>query len=99
MEVARLRGGDVGHAVWRRQGGDLTIEIRGGAKVKFVGAVDRWDQDGNPRKPVNPKAKIEAPEVQAVAQEAGGSWVFRNLAAGKYDLVILAGERLRVEGF
>ncbi len=41
---------------------DLTIELSYGADVRFVGAFQRWDMDGNHRKPVNPEAKIETPE-------------------------------------
>ena len=50
--------------------------------------------------PVDPKAKIEDPRVDARAvSQASGRWAFRNLPAGQYDLVILAAEPLRVEGF
>lgn len=82
------------------RGGQLTVEIKNGGAVTFVGAVNRWDADGNHRVPVDPKAKIDAPPVTAKATRAGGGrWVFRNLPEGRYDLVILAGERVRVEGF
>ncbi|HID75051.1 MAG TPA: hypothetical protein EYP56_03540 [Planctomycetaceae bacterium] len=80
--------------------GQLTVRLSGDARVRFVGAFHRWDQDGNPRKPVNPKAKIDVPEVDAVAQRAGqGQWVFKDLEPGQYDLVILADQRTRIEGF
>ena len=47
----------------------------------------RWDDEGKPRYPVDPKAKIDSPRVDAQAVQPGnGRWVFRNLAAGKYDL-------------
>jgi hypothetical protein len=78
----------------------LTANISGGPNVTFVGAFQRWDRDGNPRKKVNPKQKIEAPEVDATATKLGPSqWVFKDLPAGKYDLVVLAGEKVRIEGF
>ena len=78
----------------------LTLVIPNSQSVKMVGAFQRWDQDGNPRKKVNPKAKIDVPEVDYVARRAdAGQWVFEGLAPGKYDLVILAGERVRIEGF
>ena len=48
----------------------------------------------------DPKAKIDAPAVDAKADDAGGGrWVFQKLPKGKYDLVILAKDRRRVEGF
>jgi hypothetical protein len=82
------------------QGARVTVELGNANEVTFVGALNRWDQDGNPRRPVNTKAKIDAPEVDAVASSAGGGkWVFSNLPPGKYDLVIVASGRLRVEGW
>jgi hypothetical protein len=78
----------------------LTLTISGGAKVAAVGAFHRWDQDGNPRKKVNPKAKIDAPEWDYPATRGErGQWIFKDLPPGKYDLAILAGDRVRIEGF
>ena len=88
----------------------LTVDIRGGHAVTFVGAFHRWDQDGNLLKKVNPKAKIDVPEVDYTAtlvgrlsksshEEGTTQWVFKDLPPGKYDLVILAGPRVRIEGF
>jgi len=80
--------------------GELIVALGKSEGVTFVGALDRWDRDGAPRKPVDAKAKIDKPEVTARAERlAGNRWVFRQLPAGRYDLVILAGERVRVEGF
>jgi len=80
---------------------NLTINIDSGAeKITFVGAFQRWDPDGNPTRQVDPKAKIDAPEVDVKANNAGeGKWVFTNLEPGKYDLVILGEDRLRLEGW
>jgi hypothetical protein len=78
----------------------LTVEIAGVQGVQWVGAVDRWDQDGNHRQPPDKDAKIDAPFVDAKAKSAGeGQWVFENLKPGKYDLVIFAEGRVRIEGF
>ena len=64
------------------------------------GPSHRWDADGNLRRLPDAKAKIDAPAVDAEAVRLdGGRWVFKNLPKGKYDLVILAKDRLRVEGF
>ena len=80
--------------------GDLVVDLGKSAGGSLVGAVQRWDEDGKPRVPVDPKAKIEDPRVDARAVSQGsGRWVFRNLPAGHYDLVILASEKIRVEGF
>jgi hypothetical protein len=78
----------------------LTVEIADSEGVAFVGAIQRWDADGNARRQPDPKAKIDAPAVdaQAVAAE-GGRWVFNDLPNGTYDLVILAKDRRRIEGF
>ena len=65
-----------------------------------MGAVRRWDEDGKPLLPVDPKAKIDDPRVDSQAVRAGnGQWVFRSLAPGRYDLVVLTKDRMRVEGF
>ena len=80
--------------------GELVVDLGKSQGVSLVGAVQRWDEDGKPRVPVDPKARIEDPRVDARAVSQGsGRWVFRNLPAGHYDLVILAGEKTRVEGF
>jgi hypothetical protein len=88
---------------WRpagASGGDLSVDLGRSAGVSFVGAMNRWDADGNPRKAVNPKAVIQAPEVTARAVRRGGNrWVFKGLPPGRYDLVLLARDRMRVEGF
>lgn len=82
------------------QAGSLTVQLDQGESVTFVGAIRRWDVDGNPRKPVDPKAKIDAPSVDAVAERhSSGTWGFSQLESGSYDLVLLVGERTRIEGF
>ncbi len=80
--------------------GDLTVDLGQSVDVSLVGAIQRWDEDGKARFPVDPKAKIAAPRVDAkAASEGSGKWVFHNLAAGRYDLVVLGADHLRVEGF
>lgn len=84
----------------RSEAAKVTVNVSNGQGVISVGAFNRWDRDGNARKMVNPKAKIEAPEVDAFAKKSGdGKWVFDNLPAGTYDLVILLGNKARIEGF
>jgi len=78
----------------------VTVDLGDSPGVTMVGAFNRWDMDGNARKPVNKDAKIETPEVDATAvNTGGGKWVFKNLPKGKYDLVIMAGKRVRIEGW
>lgn len=81
--------------------GKLTLEISGPVEeVEFVGAFQRWDEDGNLRRPVNPKAKIDVPEVDAVAKRAGSNvWVFENLPPGRYELLIMLRGKKRIEGW
>jgi hypothetical protein len=68
--------------------------------ITVVGVVQRWDVDGNPRRLPDPKAKIDAPHLDATAVRAEGNrWVFQDLPKGKYDIVILGKPRLRIEGF
>ena len=79
---------------------DLTVNLKGSEKINYVGAFQRWDMDGNPTRPVNAKAKIELPEVDATAVNAGGGkWIFKNLKPGKYDLVLMGPGQLRIEGW
>lgn len=83
--------------------GELAVQIKGGGGgggVTLVAAIDRWDADGNPKKPVDPKAKIAAPETSVAARRVGDDrWVFPNLPPGRYDLLILAEGPTRIEGF
>lgn len=81
--------------------GRLVVEISGPAdQVQFVGAFQRWDADGNLRRPVNPKARIDAPEVDAVAKQTGpNTWTFDNLAPGRWELVIMLQGKKRIEGW
>lgn len=78
----------------------VAVDLGDAQGVTLVGAMQRWDQDGNHRKLPDPKATIEAPYVDASAVEEGrGRWVFKDLPKGKYDLVILANGKRRFEGF
>ncbi|HUT10318.1 MAG TPA: hypothetical protein VMY42_07475 [Thermoguttaceae bacterium] len=82
------------------QAGKLTVELNNAEGVALVGAIHRWDQDGNLRRPVDPKARIEAPPLDATAIHHGaGRWVFEDLPPGTYDLLIMAQGRVRIEGF
>jgi hypothetical protein len=78
----------------------VIVDLGGAKGVTTVGVLNRWDQDGNHRKPVNPKAKIDAPALDHTATDTGGGkWEFKDLPKGTYDLVILAGNRVRIEGW
>jgi hypothetical protein len=78
----------------------VTVELGNAQGVTLVGAIQRWDEDGNHRQLPDPKAKIDAPAVDAQATDSGhGRWVFKDLPKGTYDLVILADGRRRFEGF
>lgn len=78
----------------------VTVDLGNAQGVTLVGAIQRWDQDGNHRKLPDPKATIEAPYVDASAVDEGnGRWVFKNLPKGRYDLVILADGKRCFEGF
>jgi hypothetical protein len=82
------------------QAAKLTVNLTNGDDVTLVGAIARFDQDGNLRKLPDDKAKIDAPAVDATAERVGGGqWVFKNLSAGKYDLVLMMKDRARIEGF
>jgi hypothetical protein len=79
---------------------DLTVELTGGEDVTFLGAIARFDADGNLRKLPDAKAKIDSPAVDAVAERSStGTWTFKNLPADKYDFVLLLKGGIRIEGF
>ena len=79
---------------------ELIVELGNAQNVMFVGAIQRWDRDGNHRNLPDPRAKIDEPAVDAKAEKLNGDkWAFRDLPAGKYDLVVLAKDRIRIEGF
>lgn len=82
----------------RIRAGELVVDLGSSEGITFVGALARWDEEGKARKPVDPKGKIDRPDAVAARRQGGNRWVFRDLPAGRYDLVILAG-RVRVEGF
>jgi hypothetical protein len=80
--------------------GDFIVDLGKAVELSLVGAVQRWDEEGKTRLPVDPKAKIAEPRVDARAvRQGGGKWIFRNLPPGRYDLVVLGVDHLRVEGF
>lgn len=79
---------------------DLTLKLKDASGVTAVGAILRWDADGNHRQLIDPKAKIDAPRLDAKAVEGeDGCWVFADLPSGKYNLVVMGKDRLRIEGF
>jgi hypothetical protein len=90
----------LGWASSSAQGGELIVDPGRSRGITLVGAIFRWNADGNARVPVDPKAAIDRPRLDARAERAAdGRWVFHDLAEGRYDLVILAEGRVRVEGF
>jgi hypothetical protein len=55
---------------------------------------------GRPRAPVDPATKIDAPAVFARGQsQPDRRWLFAKPPPGRYDLVTLAADRVRVKGF
>lgn len=85
----------------RARGGELTVHLKNARdRVTLVGAIERWDVDGNPRRPVDPRARPDAPVVTAKALALGEDvWRFEKLPAGRYDLVVLLDRQVRLEGF
>jgi len=79
---------------------DLTVRVSGDLTIRVLGAVRRWDQDGNPTREVDPNAKIDSPVLDAVAEKTETDvWVLRNLKPGRYDLILLGEGRMRIDGF
>jgi len=51
--------------------GALVVDLGKAVDISMVGAVERWDEDGKPRFPVDSKAKIAEPRVDARAVRQG----------------------------
>lgn len=78
----------------------LAIRIESPRRIVAVGVIARWNDDGSPRRAPDPRARIDRPPFDATARPADGDlWVFDQLQAGRYDVVILAEDRVRIEGF
>ena len=86
-------------------GAKVTVDLGDSRGVTTVGVLRRWDQDGNHRRPVDPKARIDAPVLEATAAAVGGNrWIFADLPPGKYDLLIMGRDPakkgpFRIEGW
>jgi len=78
---------------------EVKLHIQGAPALRLVGLIQRWDRDGNPVRPVDPKAKIDNPVCLAGQQQENGTWVFQKLNPGRYDFIILGNDRLRIDGF
>ena len=78
----------------------VTVDLGDAQGITSVGAIARWDKSGNHTVLPDEKAKIDAPRLDATATNEGkGQWVFKDLKPGKYDLVIMGENKLRIEGF
>ena len=51
----------------------LVVDLGKAEGVTLVGAVSRWDSDGNPRREVDPKAQDRRPRGRR-RREAGRPW-------------------------
>ena len=45
--------------------GELIVDLGKSEGITLVGAISRWDEDGNARVAVDPKGQIESPRVDA----------------------------------
>jgi len=82
------------------QAAKVTVDLGNAQGIKLVGAIQRWDRDGNHRRPPDQNAKIDAPHLDATAVNSGqNQWVFKDLPPAKYDLLIMAEGKVRIEGF
>ena len=74
-------------AAWSLVGaGDLIVDLGKAVDISMVGAVQRRDEEGKLRFPVDPKAKIAEPRVNARAVRQGsGKSIFRNLPPAAFE--------------
>ncbi|MDO4558351.1 MAG: hypothetical protein Q4C47_05245 [Planctomycetia bacterium] len=81
---------------------ELTIELSGPRtdQVGQIVLVQRWDADGNATRKPDTKQKIGAPVHDAVAERVSTDrWTFRDLKPGRYDVIILGVDHLRIDGY
>jgi hypothetical protein len=96
LAIVATSAGGVGSAF----AAELTVLLDNAKDVVQVGLLDRWDRDGNPRVPVDPQALIDAPLFAFTARQGAlGSWSFSDVPPGRYDLVIMLKDHVRIEGF
>jgi hypothetical protein len=85
--VLLIAAAGIAVAAWSPvRAGDLIVDLGKAVDISMVGAVQRWDEEGKPRFPVDPKAKIAEPRVNARAVRQGsGKWIFRNLPPAAFE--------------
>jgi len=92
--------------------GKVTVELTNGDNVTAVGAVCRFDDEGNAlykfskiAYDANAKLKGDDPGTPhfmnaSAVKEGSSRWVFKSLPKGKHDLIIVGKpSRLRIEGW
>lgn len=77
--------------------GELVVKVQPAEKVEWIGVVRRFNQDGTLARPVDPKARLDAPHCDA--RSAGASATFRDLPAGTYDVIVFLKDGTRLEGY
>jgi hypothetical protein len=77
--------------------GDLVVEIKPGERVARIGVVRRFDSEGGLVRPVDPKAKYDAPYLDAVSTDKPAH--FTGLQPGVYDVVLFLNDGTRIEGY
>ena len=85
--VLLIAAAGIAVAAWSPvRAGDLIVDLGKAVDISMVGAVQRWDEEGKPRFPVDPKAKIAERRVNARAVRQGsGKWIFRNLPPAAFE--------------
>ncbi|NOX54426.1 MAG: hypothetical protein GXP27_08280 [Planctomycetes bacterium] len=76
---------------------DLTIRVEPESRVAWIGIVRRFNDDGSLARPVDPKAKFEAPYCDRTARRATAS--FDRLPPGIYDAIVFLKDGTRIEGY
>lgn len=77
--------------------GRLDVAIEPGNRVDWIGAVRRFDADGNLLRKPDPKEKFTAPYCDARGQ--GGKVQFTGLSPGLYDVCVFLKDGTRLEGY
>lgn len=77
--------------------GDLLVSVTPANRIAKVGVVRRFDDEGALVRPVDPKARFDAPYLDFVSESSPAR--FEDLPGGIYDAIIFLDDATRLEGF
>lgn len=77
--------------------GDLVVSVTPADRVARLGVARRFDDDGALVRPVDPRARFDAPYLDFVTESSPAR--FENLPAGTWDVILFLDDGTRLEGY